>query len=114
MEKGNRVRVYRIILVLIFLFAFALSVFLLVDYSQKQDWYSVLGVVATIMSVALSLFSIDYTCRTNEKTSELLDTIRNQNKKLVDKINTSQVCNNFGDNNLEYIRGSGIERNRKK
>lgn len=79
------------------------SVFYLVKVASAGDLLGASGAIATMLSILLAYISIRYTQKTNDESQAVLQDIREQNSKLVDKINLELRKNNFNDSNIASI-----------
>ncbi len=84
--------------------------FFVVELVFKKDISFDIGVCSTLFSIVLSIVSMFYTYISGEKTSDSLDklnneieTIDNQNKKLVDEIHNRLIRENFGETNINSL-----------
>lgn len=65
---------------------------------------NVIGIISTILSIILGVVSIIYTYISGKETMNVLEEIKRQNSRLVDKINYELSKDNYNDKNIEYIR----------
>ena len=70
-----------------------------------SDAAGAVGVVSTILSIVLGVVSIVYTYVSGQETIKALDKIVEQNKSLVNKINSDLLQGNFDEANIETLRG---------
>lgn len=73
-----------------------------------MDILSIISITASIISIILAIVSIVYTCKTNKNTEKLLDDIRRQNNKLVDKINYELSKDNYDEVNIAHLRKRNV------
>ena len=69
-----------------------------------SDSAGAVGVASTILSIVLGVVSIVYTYVSGQETIKALDKIVEQNKSLVNKINTDLLQDNFDEANIETLR----------
>ena len=69
--------------------------------SNLSEW---IGIISTIVSIALSIISMVNSCITENKTSKILEDIKQQNTRLVDMINYTLGKDNYDDNNINSLK----------
>ena len=69
--------------------------------SNLSEW---IGSISTIVSIALSIISMVNSCITENKTSKILEDIKQQNTRLVDMINYTLGKDNYDDNNINSLK----------
>ena len=69
---------------------------------------SALGGVATVISMLLSIVAMLYTFFSGKGTLALLNTIEEQNKRLVDKINSELIKDAYDKEGIEDARTSKV------
>ncbi len=85
-----------ILSVILIIFAIILG---FIDYEIS----SCIGMISTIVSILLAIFSFVYTYISGKETLDNLDEIKRQNYILVQKINDELSKSNYNDNNIENI-----------
>lgn len=69
----------------------------------KCDWAGAVGIVATGLSVILSVVSIIYTYVSGNQTLDVINTIKAQNKEFIEKIKEDILKNNFNESNINDL-----------
>ena len=70
------------------------------------SWTDAIGAIATVISIVLGVVSIVYTYVSGKETMHVLNEIRKENLKLVEKINYELSKSNFNEENINNIRKS--------
>ena len=88
------------VVVIIGLFITFLSAILLLTNGKYSEF---VGIVSTIISIVLGFVSIVYTYISGQDTLKTLNEIRNENSKLVEKINYELSKNNYDETNINTL-----------
>lgn len=95
----NLIKFCRVV-VIIGLFITFLSAILLLTNGKYSEF---VGIVSTIISIVLGFVSIVYTYISGQDTLKTLNEIRNENSKLVEKINYELSKNNYDETNINTL-----------
>ena len=64
------------------------------------------SIILGVASIIYSLIANESSARANQETLKILDEIKEQNRRLVEKIHKELSKDNFNEQNIEYLRNS--------